>query len=76
MSNLLLIFSEYVFDFDIIELDLDDVEEDEGLDLKKSISRKNLSDRKMSKFPHCDFLGSNSLFKSKGEFKQNLIHVF
>ena len=50
LCNLLLIFSEYVFDLDIIELDLDDVEEDEGLDMKKWFHVKILVEETFTKF--------------------------
>ena len=51
LCNLLLIFSEYVFDLDIIELDLDDDEEDEGLDLKNWFHvKKNYFTEKFTDF--------------------------
>ena len=57
LCNLLLIFSEYVFDLDIIEFDLDDVEEDEGLDLKNWFHVKKSEWQKNSQiFTLCNYL--------------------
>ena len=74
--HLLLIFSEYVFDFDIIELDLDDVEEDEGLDLKNRFHVKNLSGRKIHKVSHCvSFTLLNDFWQMKFQHSRTLLET-